>query len=76
MDLATIYQIIGMVGTIVSSGGYLWSRRAAKLSAPTANGFAGTVLTGLVRIETRLDTLETRLDNLDLTSDRPVPRQS
>lgn len=64
MDMSAISQLVGVVGTVVGTGGAVWSRRAARLSGPTGNGFAASVLTSLVRIESRLDTVESRLDNL------------
>lgn len=67
MNITAIYDIVGIAGTIFSVGGAIWSRRAAKLSKPTGNGFAQTVLASLIRIESRLDTTEARLDRLDST---------
>lgn len=75
MDLTTISEIVGMLGTVVGTGGYLWSRRAAKLSKPTGNGFASVVLTSLNLINTRLDRMETRLDVLDPRTDGPGPAE-
>jgi hypothetical protein len=65
MSLSAAYEIVGMCGVVFTIGGAFWSRRAAKLSAPTGNGFAKTVLSALVRIEERQDRMETRLDHLD-----------
>lgn len=46
-------------GTFVFGVGTIWfSRRAAKLSEPTGNGFAGVVLAKLTNIEARLTRLE------------------
>lgn len=65
MSLTTAYDIAGIVGTIFTVGGAFWSRRAAKLSKPTGNGFAGVVLAKFDRIDQRFDDMEARLDNLD-----------
>lgn len=69
MTLSAVYDVVGIAGTMVSIGGTMWSRRAAKLSAPTGNGFAKTVLTTLIRIEERQDRMETRLDQLAAADD-------
>lgn len=65
MNLSALYDLVGIAGTIFSVGGAIWSRRAAKLSKPTGNGFAQTVLASLLRIESRQDALEARLDSID-----------
>jgi hypothetical protein len=65
MTLADAYQIVGMVGVVFTVGGAVWSRRAAKLSAPTGNGFAKTVVSALIRIESRQDTMDQRLERLE-----------
>lgn len=70
MDLSAIYEIVGMVGTVVATGGALWSRRAAKLSKPTGNGFATTVLTHLTEIRTELRELRSRTDDIEDRLDR------
>lgn len=69
MDLSVAAQIIGMAGTVVGTGAAVWSRRAARLSAPTGNGFANVVLGHLTNLNARMDRMESRLDNLDARTD-------
>lgn len=65
MDLTTIYDVVGILGTLASTAGLLWSRRAAKLSKPTGNGFAANVLASLFRIEGRQDLADQRLSQME-----------
>lgn len=62
MDLTAAYEIVGMAGTVASIA---YARRAAKLSKPTGNGFAGVVLAKFDRLDARMDRMENRLDSLE-----------
>lgn len=53
--LSTIYDVVGIVGTVFGIGAAIYSRRAARLSEPTGNGFAAEVISTLNRLERKFD---------------------
>jgi hypothetical protein len=63
MNIGLFFNAVEAIGTVVSVGALFWSRRAAKLSEPTGNGWSTHVLTALDSITRRLDRIEERIDD-------------
>jgi hypothetical protein len=65
VNAQTILSLAEAVGVIVIGIGSAWfSRKAARLSEPTGNGWADHVRDALGRIEHRIDRIESRVDKL------------
>lgn len=62
--MSTLLSLAQAGATVLLGVGSVWfSRRAAKLSEPTGNGFSGHVLTSLDLINRRLTRLEEKFDD-------------
>lgn len=72
--MQTLVQICEALGAILGGCGVFYSRRAARLSEPTGDGFASTVLASLNTINLRLTNLE-HWQHEQTQSDRPSPGQ-
>jgi hypothetical protein len=65
VNTQTVLQLAEAIGVIVIGFGSAWfSRKAARLSEPTGNGWADHVKDSLHRIESRMDRIESRVDKL------------